>query len=128
MPATHLISVDLPAPLSPTRAITSPSRTSKSTPLRASTEPKCFDTSRSSSVGEEALVTRGFVSRCGCPRRGTHTDSVSYLQYCAYVPLQIWARLRKPSVRSSFQFAFVTQIGVSRIDFVPLTWPFTPGT
>ena len=31
IPATHLISVDLPAPLSPTSAITSPGRTSKST-------------------------------------------------------------------------------------------------
>ena len=29
IPATHLISVDLPAPLSPTSAVTSPLRTSK---------------------------------------------------------------------------------------------------
>ena len=40
MPATHLISVDLPAPLSPTSAMTSPARTSKSTSVSACTEPK----------------------------------------------------------------------------------------
>src|SRR5438876_1191857 len=37
MPAIDLISVDLPAPLSPTRAITSPSRTAKSTSFSACT-------------------------------------------------------------------------------------------
>src|SRR5829696_1534803 len=61
MPATHLISVDLPAPLSPTRAITSPGRTSKSTSLSAWTEPKLFEIPWSSSrgVGAEAVVTAG---------------------------------------------------------------------
>src|SRR3954452_23053922 len=56
IPATHLISVDFPAPLSPTSAITSPSRTSKSTPRSASTEPKLLKTSRSSSVAVAAAV------------------------------------------------------------------------
>src|SRR6478735_7483809 len=51
MPAMHLINVDLPAPLSPTRAITSPSRTSKSTASSARTWPKLFDTALVSSVG-----------------------------------------------------------------------------
>src|SRR5437588_234059 len=51
MPATHLISVDLPAPLSPTSAITSPFRTSKSTSVSACTEPKDFETPRSSRSG-----------------------------------------------------------------------------
>ncbi len=40
MPAMHLISVDLPAPLSPTRAMISPTSAWKSTPLRAVTAPK----------------------------------------------------------------------------------------
>jgi len=35
VPATHLTSVDFPAPLSPTRAITSPRLTSKSTSVSA---------------------------------------------------------------------------------------------
>jgi hypothetical protein len=38
-PDTILISVDLPAPFSPTRACTSPARTSKSTPRSARTPP-----------------------------------------------------------------------------------------
>ena len=46
MPATHLISVDFPAPLSPTSAITSPARTSKSTSVSAWTEPKLFEMPR----------------------------------------------------------------------------------
>src|SRR5437764_7330409 len=40
MPERILTRVDLPAPLSPTRATTSPARTSKSTPSRAWTGPK----------------------------------------------------------------------------------------
>src|SRR3954463_6393099 len=51
MPATLLTSVDLPAPLSPTRAMTSPDRTSKSTPRRACTAPNRLCTPRSSSSG-----------------------------------------------------------------------------
>src|SRR6187455_1829997 len=47
----HLISVDLPAPLSPTSAMTSPARTSKSTSSSARTEPKLFETPRVSSLG-----------------------------------------------------------------------------
>src|SRR4051812_49924352 len=42
VPATHFTSVDLPAPLSPTSAITSPARTSKSTSSSACTEPNVF--------------------------------------------------------------------------------------
>ena len=40
MPATHLIIVDLPAPLSPTSAVTSPARATRSTPRSACTAPK----------------------------------------------------------------------------------------
>src|SRR5438034_3053694 len=68
IPATHLISVDLPAPLSPTSAITSPSRTSKFTPSSACTAPKLFDTSRSSSVGAAVSFTRGFYHGGGAAR------------------------------------------------------------
>src|SRR5918996_1205533 len=51
MPAMHLISVDLPAPLSPTSAMTSPERTSKSTSASACTEPNVFERSRISRSG-----------------------------------------------------------------------------
>src|SRR5215212_716337 len=59
--------VDLPAPLSPTSAITSPSLTSKSASRRAWTEPKFFETPRSSSVGGEAAFTGGFYHGGGAP-------------------------------------------------------------
>src|SRR3954468_4348755 len=65
MPAIDLISVDFPAPLSPTSAITSPSRTSKSTSISACTDPKFFETPRQSSVGVDAPVTGAFL-----PERG----------------------------------------------------------
>src|SRR6187397_3236443 len=51
MPAMHLMSVDLPAPLSPTSAMTSPSRTSKSTSVSACTDPNVFERPRISSSG-----------------------------------------------------------------------------
>src|SRR3954449_7113865 len=47
-PARPLISVDLPAPLSPTSALTLPGWTSMSTPLSTSTGPKLLRMSRSS--------------------------------------------------------------------------------
>src|SRR5262249_38647117 len=53
----HLIRVDLPAPLSPTRAITSPSRTSKSTSSRAWTEPNDLERPRIWRSGVSLTVT-----------------------------------------------------------------------
>ena len=47
----HLMRVDLPAPLSPTRDMTSPARTSKSTSVSACTEPKLLKMLRVSSIG-----------------------------------------------------------------------------
>src|SRR3954471_2265737 len=46
VPAMHFTRVDLPAPLSPTSAITSPGRTSKSTSVSAWTEPNDLVRSR----------------------------------------------------------------------------------
>src|SRR5919107_4977986 len=51
MPEIALIRVDLPAPLSPTRATTSPAPTSKSTSVSARTAPKLLLTPFSSSRG-----------------------------------------------------------------------------
>src|SRR5919201_4050932 len=73
MPATDLISVDLPAPLSPTSAITSPSRTSKSTSVSAWTDPNDLETSRSSRVGAPFRLTAPSIRR-EAPR-GTPLDS-----------------------------------------------------
>src|SRR3712207_2375315 len=50
-PASVLMSVDLPAPLSPRRHITSPRPTRIDTPESAITEPKCLTRSRISMRG-----------------------------------------------------------------------------
>ncbi len=50
-PDRILMSVDLPAPLSPRRQLTSPARTDSETVSRAMTRPKSLDTSRASSTG-----------------------------------------------------------------------------
>src|SRR3954452_11168580 len=60
MPDMTLTSVDLPAPLSPTRPTTSPSPTWKSTPSRAWTAPKRLLTPRSSS-SEAVAVAVAFM-------------------------------------------------------------------
>src|SRR5437764_1445715 len=98
MPATHLISVDLPAPLSPTSAITSPSRTSKFTASSACTAPKLFDTSRSSSVGAAGEFTAGLYHGGGAASDAS-TALCSYLQYFLYWPLQTALRFRKPFLK-----------------------------
>src|SRR5438128_524227 len=46
MPARHLVSTVLPAPLSPTKAVTWPAGMSRSTWYRAWTGPKCLSSSR----------------------------------------------------------------------------------
>ena len=51
IPAKPLIRVDLPAPLSPTRAVTSPARTEKFTSFNTSTGPKLFLTLFNSITG-----------------------------------------------------------------------------
>src|SRR5436190_19206783 len=71
MPAIVLIIVDLPAPLSPTSAMTSPESTWKSTPASAVTAPKRLKTPFSSSRGcpliDSPLATRR--GRRGAPSR-----------------------------------------------------------
>ena len=85
MPATHLIRVDLPAPLSPTRAITSPGRTSKSTSVSACTEPKLFEIPWSSSSG---VVDAGAVVMCGKGRWGRHEDGPTRSRFLGAVLLE----------------------------------------
>ena len=59
-PARPLIKVDLPAPLSPTRAVTWPAYAEKSTPLRTSTGPKLFLTPVNSMTGTAAVTGISF--------------------------------------------------------------------
>src|SRR5260221_6395113 len=99
MPAIDLISVDLPAPLSPTSAITSPRCTSRSTSLNASTDPKDFEMPRSSRTGVSSAIDEEFLTQSGRPVRGAPTSvSLGYLQYFLYVPVQMSLFLRKPDV------------------------------
>ena len=56
MPAKPLIKVDLPAPLSPTSAVTFPGSTAKSTPFKTSTAPKDFSTPSNSITGNGAPI------------------------------------------------------------------------
>src|SRR5690349_21765942 len=83
MPAMHLMSVDLPAPLSPTSAITSPARTSKSTSVSACTDPKVFDRSRISRSG--VSVTCGLRPAVEAPG-GASTAEVRLLAVLPVLP------------------------------------------
>src|SRR3954454_9026445 len=104
VPAMHLISVDLPAPLSPTSAITSLGRTSKSTSVSACTDPNDFVIPRSSRRGVASLsvTVASFLPHRRWGRLvGVPTcDRSTYLQYCLYAPTQTWLLFRNPSVKS----------------------------
>src|SRR5207342_2038367 len=84
MPAMHFTSTDLPAPLSPRRAVTSPARTSRSTLVRACTGPNAFEIPcrRSSGWGAVSALTRpeprgaaGAAPCGGAARRSRLADS-----------------------------------------------------
>src|SRR6478735_6786901 len=87
MPAMHLMSVDLPAPLSPTSAMTSPNRTSKSTSVSACTEPNDFERSRISRSGV-SLTGRGrsYDRRVKAPRGAFTLRTVPLLAVLLVVP------------------------------------------
>src|SRR5690348_8950637 len=72
VPAMHLMRVDLPAPLSPTSAITSPLLTSMSTPLSAWTEPNDLVRFRSSRSGV-SLIRSSRVG--GAPKDASNAGS-----------------------------------------------------
>src|SRR5262245_46000830 len=85
------MSVDLPAPLSPTSAMTSPLRISKSTSVSACTEPNDLETPRSSSRGVSVMGGVSCGGESGGARRGAsarHHVRTAYLQYFANSPLQ----------------------------------------
>src|SRR6478735_5976624 len=55
------MSVDLPAPLSPTSAVTLPGYTRRSTPFRTVTGPNDFFTPTSSMIGSDMLASLRFM-------------------------------------------------------------------
>src|SRR4051812_27491288 len=92
MPASDLISVDLPAPLSPTRAMTSPSLTSKSTSSSAFTEPKLFETPRSWRVGLSVMEVRGHYgtgASDACARPECDSQGLAVLLVLALADLRL---------------------------------------
>src|SRR5215203_2461196 len=134
IPAIVFTSVDLPAPLSPTSATTSPGRTSKSTSLSAWTGPKLLLTPFRASTGvlSLAFITRLLSrGRTGAPRGAPpHSPHVTYwmpasLQPAAYLPEQISSADQNLSLMIvSLMLSLVTATGVSRIDgtcFIPLS-------
>src|SRR5450759_672592 len=62
MPAMHLIRVDLPAPLSPTSAVTSPARASNATPRSTCTAPKLLPPLRTSRIAGPVGTSRATCS------------------------------------------------------------------
>src|ERR1700674_5851979 len=66
-PARILTSVDLPAPLSPTNATTSPARTSRSMSVSAATAPKRLETPRRLRTGSGLAAGAWEVSFIGRP-------------------------------------------------------------
>src|SRR3970282_1803658 len=80
-PATTLTSVDLPAPLSPQRARTSPSRTARETSLSASTAPKRIESRWTSRRGAPSLPGDiGGVDQHGLHEQEGALDHVRPLQ------------------------------------------------
>src|SRR5437660_2598494 len=75
MPFMHLVSTDLPAPLSPTRQVTLPGGRSRSTEVSACTGPKCLSRPRTSSKVPAAFWS---LTRRG-PRTGAVTHVLTYL-------------------------------------------------
>ena len=64
-PVMILMSVDLPAPFSPTSAWTSPGRTSKDTPCRARTAPNDLVMARASSSGDTGAADSTILAANG---------------------------------------------------------------
>src|SRR5579859_2479896 len=75
----HLVSTDLPAPLSPQSAVTSPAGRSRSTLLSASTGPKCFSRPRALRSGSAlaGLVITGVDDAGRSPMFALHYGSGS---------------------------------------------------
>src|SRR3954452_16830005 len=119
MPDMTLTSVDLPAPLSPTRPTTSPAPTLKSTPSRAWTAPKRLLTPRSSSSGAVAVAV-SLMS--GIP--SYEPEMPADWQALLYLPVQSSDGFQKPSLTTvSLTLDLTTATGLRMTDgtsFLPL--------
>src|SRR5215211_1046489 len=133
MPAIALTSVDLPAPLSPTRATTSPPWSSKFTSSSAFTGPKLLLTPSSAKTAVPELIPS-----CSSPSRkragggrpppahhGTRYWMPAFLQADAYLAVQICDAFQYWSFTTvSLMFSLVTVTGCKITDgtcFFPLS-------
>ena len=95
IPAMHLINVVLPAPLSPTSAVTSPGPTSRSTSRRTWTAPKLLLIPRGTAAGPAAV-----------PRRpGYPLTPFSSQAFFRAAVVQILSAVVKPSATTSLTFS-----------------------
>ena len=105
----HLMSVDLPAPLSPTSAMTSPAATRKSTSVQRLHGPEA--------LRDPAQLEDGRGASCRAPLRRPSCQIPALVQASAYLPVQTSSVLRKPSLMTvSSMLSFVTATGVSSTD------------
>src|SRR6267378_6969138 len=131
MPAMHLVSTVLPAPLSPHRAVTCPCGMSRSTWYSAWTGPKCLSSPRIFSNGSPAalawataavisislspLTKEDAAARCG----GVHQIAYEMPAAAQTAAVTFWhsaALSTKLSlITVSLMFALLTQIGTNRI-------------
>src|SRR3954454_6535274 len=121
MPDMTLTSVDLPAPLSPTRPTTSPAPTPKSTPSSACTEPNRLLTPCSSSSGAVAVAV-AFMS--GILLFGYAPVMPACWQALLNWPVQSCAGFQNPSLTTvSLTLLLTTATGLRITDgtsFLPL--------
>ena len=99
VPATHLISVDLPAPLSPTSAITSPGADLEvDAAQRLHGAERLGDVAELEEWGVSLIVSK---SACGGAPEGASNTSVArcYLQYFLYAPMHTSLFFRNLSVK-----------------------------
>src|SRR6266536_1495466 len=125
IPEMVLISVDLPAPLSPTRAVTWPADMSRSTPASACTGPKLLPSPRSPRAPGPQLRA-GRLRRCLLsPLKDSSFRPVGHYQpeipaawqADLYLAVQSCAAGTKLSAMTvAFMFAVVTHVGFSSTD------------
>src|SRR5690242_13283783 len=116
MPATHFTSVDLPAPLSPTSAVTSPGYTAKSTSWSTCTAPKLLLMPSTRRIGSVTPTSAPLA--VGARQRGPPPDDSGQLipaaVHSAWMPWHRSVAVTAPAVMTSLMLALVMASGTSR--------------
>src|SRR5215213_8566471 len=119
----HLTNVDLPAPLSPTSAVTSPGYAEKLTSRRTCTGPKLLSIPRTSSRGVAAVTALLSQAAIRDRHRGRRWRSrtrdhlmPASVHLAAKSPVHSSATLTNWSATTSLMFSLVMATGVSSTD------------